>query len=148
MLAPWKKSYDQSRQHIKKQRDYFANKDPSSQSYGFSSCHVCMWELGYKESWVPKNLCFWTVVLEKTRESLRQREIQPVHLKGNQCRSWNSNILATWCEELTHLKRPCCWGRSKVGGEGDDRGWDGWIQWTWVWINSGSWWWTGKPGML
>ena len=69
MLAPWKKSYDQSRQHIKKQRDYFANKDPSSQSYGFSGSHVCMWELGYKESWVPKNLCFWTVVLEKTLES-------------------------------------------------------------------------------
>ena len=69
MLAPWKKSYDQSRQHIKKQRDYFANKDPSSQSYGFSSSHVCMWELDYKESWVPKNWCFWTVVLEKTLES-------------------------------------------------------------------------------
>ena len=63
-----------------------------------------------------------------------------------------SNTLATWCEELTHLKRPWCWERLKVGGEGDDRGWDGWIssliQWTWVWVNSGAWWWTGKPGML
>ena len=66
ILAPWKKSYGQSRQHIKKQRHYFANKCPFSQSYGFSSSHVWMWELDYKESWVPKNWCFWTVVLEKT----------------------------------------------------------------------------------
>ena len=68
MLIPWKKSYDQPRQHIKKQRRYFANKCPSSQGYGFSS-HVWMWELDYKESWVLKNGCFWTVVLEKTLES-------------------------------------------------------------------------------
>ena len=75
------------RQHIKKQRHYFANKGPCSQSYGFSSVHVWMWELDYKESWVPKNLCFWTVVLEKTLESpLDCKEIQPVHPKGNQ--SW------------------------------------------------------------
>ena len=65
-LAPWKKSYDQPRQHIKKQRHYFTNKDPSSQSYGFSCSHVWMWKLDYKESWAPKNWCFWTVVLEKT----------------------------------------------------------------------------------
>ena len=85
MLAPWKKSYDQPRQHIKKQRHYFANKGPSSQSYGFSSDHVWMWELDYKESWVPKNWCFWTVVLKKTLESpLDCKEIQPVHPKGNQ----------------------------------------------------------------
>ena len=68
------------------------------------------------------------------------------------CWSWNFNILATWCEELTHLKRPWCWERLKVGGEGDDRGWDGWMaswtQWTWGWVNSGSWWWTGRPGVL
>ena len=66
MLTPWKKSYDQPRQHIKKQRHYFANKGPSSQGYGFSCGHVWMWELDYKESWAPKNWCFWTVVLEKT----------------------------------------------------------------------------------
>ena len=70
MLAPWKKSYDQPRQHIKKERHYFANQGPSSQNYGFSSSHVWMWELDYKESWVPKNWCFWTVVLGKTLESL------------------------------------------------------------------------------
>ena len=82
-----KKSYDQPRQHIKKQRHYFANKGPSSQSYGFSSRHVWIWELDYKESWAWKNRCFWTVVLEKTLESpLNCKEIQPVHPKGDQ--SW------------------------------------------------------------
>ena len=87
MLAPWKKNYDQPRQHIKKQRHYFANKGLSSQSYGFSSNQVWMWELDYKESWAPKSWCFWTVVLEKTPESpLDYKEIQPVHPKRNQ--SW------------------------------------------------------------
>ena len=88
ILAPWKKGYDKRRQHIKTQRHYFADKVPSSQSYGFSSSHVQMWELDHKESWAPKNWCFWTVVLEKTPESpLYHREIQPVHPKGNQ--SWS-----------------------------------------------------------
>ena len=83
----WKKSYDQSRQHIKKQRHYFANKGPYCQSYGFSSRCVWMWELDYKESWAPNNRCFWTVVLEKTLESpLDCKEMKPVHPKGNQ--SW------------------------------------------------------------
>ena len=87
MLTPWKKSYDQARQHIKNQRHYFANKGPSSQGYGFSSSHVWVWELDYKESWAPKNWCFWTVVLEKTLENpLNCKEIQPVRSKGNQ--SW------------------------------------------------------------
>ena len=85
MLAPWKKSYDQPRQHIKKQRHYFADKGPSSESCGFSSSHVWMWELDSKESWALKKWCFWTVVLEKTLESpLDSKEIQPVHPKGNQ----------------------------------------------------------------
>ena len=85
--APWKKSYDQSRQHIKKQRHHLANKGPSSQSYGLSSSHVWMWELDYKEGWVLKNWCFWTVVLKMTLESpLDCKEIQPVNRKGNQ--SW------------------------------------------------------------
>ena len=82
MLTPWKESYDQPRQHIKKQRHYFVNKGPSSQGYGFPSGHVWMWELEYKESWVLKNWCFWTVVLEKTLQSpLDCKEIQPVILK-------------------------------------------------------------------
>ena len=84
-LAPWKESYDQPRQHIKKQRHYFANKGPSRQGYGFSSNHIQMWELDYKESWVLKNWYFWTVVLEKTLESpLDGKEIKPVHPKGDQ----------------------------------------------------------------
>ena len=83
--APWKKNYDQPRQHIKKHRHYFANKGPSSQGYGFSSSHVWMWELDHKESWAPKNWCFWTVVLEKTLESpLDCKEIQAVDPKGDQ----------------------------------------------------------------
>ena len=86
MLAPWKESYDQPRQHIKKQRHYLVNKGPSSQGYGFSSSHVWMWELDYKESWAPKNWCFRTVVLEKTLESPLDCKIQPVHPKGDQ--SW------------------------------------------------------------
>ena len=84
MLAPWKKSYDQPRQHIKRQRYYFANKGLSSQRYGFPSSHVWMWEWDYEESRTLKNWCFWTVVLEKTLESsLDCKEIQPVHPKGN-----------------------------------------------------------------
>ena len=84
---PWKKSCDQHRQYMKRQRYYFANKGPSSQGCGFSSSHVWMWELEYKENWALKNWCIWTVVLEKTPESpLDFKEIQPVHSKGNQ--SW------------------------------------------------------------
>ena len=87
MLTPWKNRYDQPRQDNKKQSHYFSNNGLSSQSYGFSSSHVWMWELKYKESWVLKNWCFWTVVLEKTLDSpLDCKEIQPVHPKGNQ--SW------------------------------------------------------------
>ena len=87
LLVPWKETYDTYRQSIKKQRHHFVNKGPYSQSYGFSSSHVWMWDLDYKETWVLKNWCFWTVVLEKTLESpLECKEIQSVHLKGNQ--SW------------------------------------------------------------
>ena len=152
-LALWKKSYDQPRQHIKKQRHYLANKGPSSQSYGFSSGHVWMWELDYKENWVLKNWCFWTVVLEKILESpLDCKEIKPGHPKGDQ--SWifigrtdvEAETPILWppdAGELIHLKRPWCWERLRAGGERDDREWDGWIgsltQWTWVWVGSGSW---------
>ena len=80
-----------------------------------------------------------------------RRSVLSVHWM-NWCWSWNSNTLATWWEEMTHWKRPWCWERLKVGGEGDDRGWDGWMasltQWTWVWVNSWSWWWTRRPGVL
>ena len=128
----------------------------SSQSCGFSSSRVWMWELDYKESWALKNWCFWTVVLEKTLESpLDCKEIQPVNPKGNQ--PWifigrtdaevETSVL--WSPDVKnwHQKRPWCWERLKAR-EGDDRGWDGWMasptQWTWVWVRSGSWWWTGS----
>ena len=162
MLAPWKKSSDKPRQHIKKQRHYFANKGPSSQSYGFSSSHVWMGGLYYKESWVPKNWCFWTVVLEKTLKSpLNCKEIQPVHPKGNQ--SWifigrtdaEAEGLILWppdAKNPLNWKYPDAGKRLKARGEGDDRGWNGWmasLTWrTWVWVNSRSWWRTEKPGML
>ena len=87
IFAPWKENYDQSRQHIQKQRHYFANKGPSSQSHGFSSSHIWMWELDCKENWAPRNWCFWTVVLGKTLKSpLNCKEFKPVHPKGNE--SW------------------------------------------------------------
>ena len=135
--------------------------------YSFSSGHVWIWELDCEESWVPKNWCFWTLnwrrllrvpwTARRSKQSILQ-EISPrFYLEGNEtsfnwCWSWNSNTLGTWCKELTHLKRPWCWERLRAGGEGDNRGSDGWMasptQWTWVWVDSGSWWWTGKPGVL
>jgi len=158
MLVPWKKSYDQPRQHIKKQ---IANKGPSSQSFGFSCIHVWMWDLNCKEGWVPKNWCFWTVVLEKTLESpLDCKEMQPVHPKGNQ--SWMF-IGRTYAEAETPILWPPNvknWligkdpdaGEDRMREEGDCRGWDGWMAsltwWTWVRVRSGSWYWTGKPGVL
>ena len=137
-LTPWKKSYNQPRKHIKKQRRYFANKGPSSQGYNFSSSRVWMWELDYKESWALKNWCFWSVVLEKTLESpLDYKEIQPVHPKGRmnspECSSegliLKLKLLATWCEELTHLKRSWCWKRLRAGGVTTEDEMVGWHHW-------------------
>ena len=119
---------------LKKQRHYCANKSPSSQSYGFSSSHVWMWELNHKESWALKNWCFWTVVLKKTLESpLDCKEIKPVNPKGSQ--SWifiGRTDLKLKLQYFGHLmrridswKRPWCWEGLKAGGEADDRGWDG-----------------------
>ena len=137
----------------------------------FPSSHVWMWELDYKESWAPKNWCFWTVMLEKTLESpLDCKEVQSVHPKGDQ--SWvfirgtdaeaETPILWPPDTETWFIWKDRCWERLRAGREGDDRGWDGWMasptrwtwvwfsptRWTWVWVNSGSWWWTGRPGML
>ena len=105
MFAPWKKSYDQPRQHIKKQRHYCVDKGPSSQSYGFSSSHVWMWELDHKEGWALKNWCFPTVVLEKTLESpLDCKEIKPVNLKEiNPEYSWEGLMLKLKLQYFGHL---------------------------------------------
>ena len=157
MFAPWKKSYDQPRQHIKKQRYYFANKGLSSQGYGFSSGHVWMWELDCEVSRVPKNWCFWWRRLLRVPWTARRSnqyilKINPGCSWKDWCWSWNSNTLATSCEELTDWKRPWCWEGLEAGEEGVDRGWDGWMasltQCTWVWVNSRSWWWIGRPGVL
>ena len=129
----------------KKRRYYFAKKGSSSQSYGFSSSHVWMWELDHEESWAPKNWSFWTVVLEKTLESpLDCKEIKPVNPKGNQ--SWifiggtdaEAEAPILWAPDSKNwlIWKDPYWERLKAGGEGDDRRWDGWMvsltQWTWV----------------
>ena len=122
MLAPWKKSYDKPTQCIKKQRQQFADKGPSSQSYGFSGNHVWMWQLDHKEGWVLKNWCFWTVVLGKTLESpLDCKEIKPVNPKGNQ--SW---IFIG----RTHAEAPILWppdAKNWLIGKDPDAGKD----WRW-----------------
>ena len=160
MLTPWKKSCNKSRQCIKKQRHHLAGKGPSSQGYGFSSNRVWMWELDHKEHWVLKNWCFRIMVLEKTLESpLICKEIKPILKEINPEYSLEGLMLKLKLQYFGHpmqrtdsLEKTWCWERLKAGGEGDDRGWDGWIalptQWTWVWTSSGSWSWTGMPGML
>jgi len=156
-------NYDQLRQHIKMQRHYFADKGLSSQSYGFSSGHVWIWELDHKESWVPKNWCFWTVMLENTLESpLDCKEIQPVHPKGNQ--SWifigrtdaKAETPVLWPPDMKNWligKDPDAgkdWRQEEKGMIEDEMlGWMASLtRWTWVCANSWSWWWTGKPGVL
>ena len=121
-----------------------------------------MWELDHKESWAPKNWCFWTEVLEKTLESpLDSKEIRPVHPKGNQC--WifigrtdaKAEPTILWPPDLKNWlggKDPYAGKNWRQEQKGMTEDWDGWMesltQWTWIWVNSGSWWWTGRPGVL
>ena len=153
-----KKAMTNLEQHIKKQRHYFANKDPSSQSYGFSSSHIWMWNLDHKESWMPKNWCLRTVVLEKTLESpLDCKEIKPIHPKGNL--SWifigrtdpEAETPILWSPNVKN------WLIGKDPDAGKDWRWEEkgttedvpwWLDGTWVWVSPGSWWWTGRPDML
>ena len=148
MLAPWEKSYDKLRQCIKKQRHHFANKGLLSQSYGFSSSHVQMWELDYKEGWVRKNWSFWTMVLEKTLESpLENKEIIPVNPQGNQPWILTGRTNAeTEAPILWHLmQRADSLGKILRLGkiEGKRRGWQrmrqvtSLTQWTWIWDSKG-----------
>ena len=143
--TPWKESYDLSRQHIQKQRHYFVNKDPSSQSYGFPSGHVLMWELDLN------NWCFWTVMLEKilrvpwtARRSNQSilKEISPgCSLEGLMLKL-KLQYFGLLMRRADSFEKTLMLGKLKAGGEGDDRGWDGWVasltQWTWVWVNFGS----------
>ena len=147
MLAPWKKSYDKSRQHIKRQRHHTANKGLSNQTYGFSSSHVCMWDLNHKEGWAPKNWCFWTVVLEKTLESpLDCKEIQQVNPTGNQ--PWiftgktdaETEVPILWPPDGKNwligkdLDADRDWGQDENGvTEKEMIGWHQWISGLWVW---------------
>ena len=145
-----------------KQIYYFTKKGLSSQTYGFSSSHIWMLELGYfKKAECRRTNTFEIGVREDSWESLGLQgdPIQRIdsHPKGNQSCIFIGGtdaevetpiLLATWCEEPTHRNRPWCWERLRAGGEWDDRGWDGWMAsltwWTWVWVNSGSWWWIGR----
>ena len=159
-LTPWKESYDEPRQLIKKQKHYFANKGLSGQGYGVSSGHVV--RVGWWRKLSAEKLMLLNCgVGEDSWESLVlqgdpaspswRRSVLGVHWK-DWCWSWNSATLATSCEQLTHWKRPWCCEGLGAGGKGDDRGWDSWMAsltwWAWVWINSGSLWWTGRPGVL
>ena len=128
--------------------------------YGFSSSHVWMWELGCEENWVMKNWCFWTMVLEKTLESpLDCKEIQPVHSEDQSWAFFGRNnakaetpVLWPPHEKNWLIGKDWCWEGLEARREGDNRGWDGWMAsptwWAWIWVNSRSWWWRGRPGML
>ena len=160
MLTPWTKSYDQPRQHIKKQRHCFVNKGPSSQGYVFSMVMSgCgSWTIKKTEHqridafelWCWKRLLRVSWTARRFNQSIL-KEISPGCSLDGLMLKWNSNTLATSCEELTHL-RPWRWERLKAGEEGGNRGWNrciaSLIQWTWVWVKSGSWWWTERPGIL
>ena len=147
--TPWKNSFDKPRQCMKKQRHHFADKGLNSQSYGFSCSHVWMWELNQTEGRVPKDWCFWTVVLEKTLESpLKSKEIKLSILKeSNPEYSLEGDAEAEapilWLPDAKSwlTEKSWWWERLKAKGERDSRRWDGWmaslIQRTWVWANSG-----------
>ena len=111
------------------------------------------WRIDAFELWCWRRVLrvLWTA--RRSNQTIL-KEIHPEYSLEGQINiwSWNSNTLATWCKKLTHLKRPWCWERLKAGGDRDNREWDGWMesltQWAWIWVNSRSWWWTGRPGVL
>ena len=156
-FAPWKKKYDKLREHIKKQRHHFADRGPINKAMVFL---VVMYKYKHwtvKEGWAPKNWSFRIVVLEKTLESpLDCKEIETVNPKGISPEySLEGLMLKLKLQSFVHLmqradslEKPWCWERLKAGGEGDDRGWDGWMasltRWTWVWVGSGRRWRAGK----
>ena len=153
--------WNQPRQHIKKQRHYFARKVPFSQSYGISSSHVWMWELDYKETWALQNWYFWTVVLEKTLRVpwTARRSNQSILKEISPGISLEGMMLTLKLQYFGHLmwRVDSMEKTLMLGGIGGrrKRGWqkmDGWMalltRWTWVWVTSRRWWWTGKPGML
>ena len=155
-----KKSYDKPRQHTKKQRHYFANRSPYSQSYGLSSMSGC-------ESWTKKRaehqrfdafeLWCWRRLLRVPWTARRSnqsilREISPEYSLEGLMLKLKLQYFGHLIQRDDSFEKTWCWETLRAGGEGDDRGWDGWMasptQWTWVWVDSGSWWWTGRPGVL
>ena len=160
MLPPWKQSCSQPRQHIKKQKHNFTNKDLSSQSYGFSNSPAWMWELDYKESWVPKNWCFWTVwcwrrllrvpgTARRSNQSILKDISAEYSLEGLMLKlklqysghlMWRTDSLEKTLR-LGKIEGKRRRGRQRMRWLDGTTDW-----WTWVWVNSGSWWWTGRPG--
>ena len=159
MAAAWKKSYDQPRQHIKKQT--LPTKVHLVKAmvfpvvlYGCESWTMKKAEcprIDAFELWGWRRLLRGPWTAKRSNKSILRKSVLNIHWK-DWCWSWNSNTLANQCKKLTQWKKPWCWERLKAEGEGNDRGWHGWMasptQWTWVWVGSGSWWWTGRPGVL
>ena len=148
-----------TRWRIKKQRHYFVKKVCLLKAvfpvvmYGCESWTIKEAEhqrIDAFELWCWRRLLRIPWTARRSNSPSKRKSVLNIHWK-DWCWSWNSNTLAAWWEELTHLKRLWCWEWLKAGGGGDDRGWDGWMasltQWTWVWVNSGRWWWTGRPGV-
>ena len=161
MLTPWRKSYDQPRQHIKKQRHFFATKVRLVKAMIFPVVHVCvwMWELDHKEVehwridafelWCWRRLSRVPSTARRSNQSIL-KEISPEYsLEGLKLKLQYFGHLM---QRTDSFEKTLCWERLKAAGERDDRVWDGWkaspTQWTWVWVNSGSWWWTGRPWVL
>ena len=154
------KSYDQPRQHIKKQKHYFANKGPSSQSYGFFNSRIWMWELDCKESWRQRIDAFelwcrrrllrvpWTP--RRSNQSIL-KEISPEYSLEGLMLKLKLQHFGHMMWRIESLEKTQCWERLKAGEEGDDREWNGWMasltSWTWAWAGTGACWWMGKPGV-
>ena len=142
---------------IKKQRHHFVDKALYNQNYSFSSGHVWMWELDYKENWVPKNWCFWIMVLEKTLESPLDckkipKDISPEYSLEGPVLRLKLQYFGHLLQRTDSVEKTLMLGKMEGGGKADSRGWGGWLasptQWSCIWVNSGSWWWTGRPGVL
>ena len=161
MLAPWNKVIT-NLDSLLKSETLFCWQRPSAQSYGFSSSHVWVWELDYKESWAPKNWCFWIVMWKRllrvpwtARRSNQSilKEISPEYSLEGRMLKLKLQYFGHLMQRTDSLGKTLMLGKIEDGRRsGDNRGWDGWMasltQWTWLWVNSGSWWWTGRPGML
>ena len=161
MLAPWKKSYDQPRQHIKNQRHYFANKGPSNQDYGFSSGHAWMWQLEYKkgehwridafELWCWRRLLRVPWTTRRSNQSILKKISPEYSLEGLMLKL-KLQYFGHLMQRTDSFEKTLMLGKIEGGRRRGQQGWYGWMasltQWMWVWVNSRSWWWTGRPDLL